>query len=1005
MKRICLSLVLLFLGLCAYASDYMFKHLEVKDGLSNNHVNAIFKDSHGFMWFGTTSGLNRYDGTQFTVFLNYDLENGPLAGNYITDIQEDGEGNLWIGTDSGYSIYNMERGIFVRDAGERMAQLGVEGHLKDLYVDQNRNLWLYVAEKGCYLWFPESRSLLPILYDDGRLPRGEVTDFATCSDGVLLVYNDGRVVCLDKADGRLKWQLEDLTGASSGETLSLFVDSDDDVWIYGASGLWIYNVPNRLWKKELADKVKGKATDMVQAVAQARNGLIWIGRDQRGICVLDKVDGTVCELVYREADERSLQNNSVISLYEDSNGIMWVGTFKKGLSYYSESMFKFGIDHLGDVNCVEDDKDGYVWLGTNDEGLVRWNRRTGHRQTFVQGASSQSLSSNAVVALKRSRDGRLWIGTFRGGLDCYANGHFVHYRCEQGNPRSLAHDNVWALEEDKEGNLWIATLGGGLQCLEPKSGTFTTYTVANAGLLSDFVMSLDITEDGRLLMGTAYGLSVMDLDSRKVTNFHGTLSGKETFSSQNINQVMQDSRGLVWVATREGLNVYDMKNDRLVKLSVEDGLSNRLVTGVVEDHNRNIWAATAKGLTQIVPFYDSHTSSYTFRCQVYDDKDGLQNCEFNHRSLKALSDGQVMVGGMYGVNTFHPDEIRHNKVLPKVMFTRLFLFNEEVRTGQKYGGRVILDRTLEVMEEIRLPHSQNVFSLSFVSDNFILPEKTQYAYRLDGFSTDWLTTRTGKITYTNLSPGTYTLRVKAVNSDGYSGSHEAALRIVVEPPFWLTPWALAAYVALLAGGLWFVRGRKLRKRDERKDVQYEPASSAVSPSEAGPVDADDKSGGQKVEEPVASGLVDESEVLGDTSEEDASSSVAAHPASKVLIEPAPSEIAITSMDQKLIDRAVKYIENNISRSDLSVEELSQSLGMSRVHLYKRLLAVSGKTPIEFIRVIRLKRAAQLLRESQQNVSEIAYQVGFNNPKYFSKYFREEYGVLPSVYQNRETDNK
>lgn len=119
------------------------------------------------------------------------------------------------------------------------------------------------------------------------------------------------------------------------------------------------------------------------------------------------------------------------------------------------------------------------------------------------------------------------------------------------------------------------------------------------------------------------------------------------------------------------------------------------------------------------------------------------------------------------------------------------------------------------------------------------------------------------------------------------------------------------------------------------------------------------------------------------------------------IDPEPCEIVITSMDEKLIENAIKYVETHIARPDLSVEELSHELGMSRVHLYKKLLQITGKTPIEFIRIIRLKRAAQLLRESQQNVSEVAYQVGFNNPKYFSKYFKDEFGVLPSVYQEKE----
>ena len=124
-------------------------------------------------------------------------------------------------------------------------------------------------------------------------------------------------------------------------------------------------------------------------------------------------------------------------------------------------------------------------------------------------------------------------------------------------------------------------------------------------------------------------------------------------------------------------------------------------------------------------------------------------------------------------------------------------------------------------------------------------------------------------------------------------------------------------------------------------------------------------------------------------------------ATQATIDPTPSDIVITSLDEKLIEKAVKYVEDNISRSDLSVEELSRELGMSRVHLYKKLLQITGKSPIEFIRVIRLKRAAQLLRESQLHVSEVAYEVGFNNPKYFSRYFKEEFGVLPSVYQEKE----
>ena len=122
---------------------------------------------------------------------------------------------------------------------------------------------------------------------------------------------------------------------------------------------------------------------------------------------------------------------------------------------------------------------------------------------------------------------------------------------------------------------------------------------------------------------------------------------------------------------------------------------------------------------------------------------------------------------------------------------------------------------------------------------------------------------------------------------------------------------------------------------------------------------------------------------------------------RALINPEPDSIQITPLDEKMVEKAVKYVVTNIKRPELSVEELSSHLGMSRVHLYKKLKATTGKSPVEFIRLIRLKRGAQMLRESQLNVSEIAYQIGYNNPKYFSKYFKEEFGVLPSVYQNKE----
>lgn len=1128
-RKISLIITLSCFSCLVNASGFMFKHLEAKDGLSNNQVLDIFKDSEGFMWFATASGLNRYDGYQVTVFRSYDTDPATLPDNYTESIQEDNKGNLWILTGAGYALYNRESETFNRDVRAWLWEIGIDGIPALVYIDHNKSMWFYVEGKGCYLYIPESQLLYPLLFDVGQLPKGEITDIAECKEGVLLVYNTGRLVCLDFQTNKIKWQQEDLMkelGSEKQGVFTLFVDSEDDLWIYGPLGMWVYNPEQKKWQSHLCDLIKRQSHNRVRAVAQDKQGRIWIGKDREGIDILDKETGEVRQLRNKPDDERSLQNNAVMALYEDSNDIMWVGTYKKGVSYFNESIFKFGIEHLGDITCMEEDQEGRVWLGTDDTGIIYWNSVTGEKSAFLQ-KNNTELITDAIGCMLKAADGKLWIGTLGGGLLGYDNGRIIHYKKIQGQQNSLIHDKVCSLAEDREGNIWLGTSGGGIQSLNPKTGLFTTYNENSAGLISDHVSSLCMGKDGSLWIGTAQGLSELDIETKKMTNLTGTKSGKERFSNQNISQVYEDSRGLIWIGTREGLNVYNPKTDELTILGVEQGLSSPIISGIVEDDDKNIWVTTAHGITHVIPSIDSKTGHYTYRSHIYAVQDGLQNGEFNQRSIRKLSSGEILMGGVYGISRFRPDDIKYNKILPKVVFTRFLLFNEEVKAGKEYDGRLILEKALNQVGQVELSYGQNIFSIQFASDNYILPEKMKYSYKLEGFNDEWLTTTYGKVTYTNLDPGTYMLKVKATNSDGYSGDEEASLKIVIHPPFRLSIWAyiiygLLAVAALMLARHWVLRrernkykmqqieqeaGKNQEKADVNDDLikgrEYQEIAESKASDPGIDIKEDDKDDAPegvcqedhpdteigsgvgmvhevsvfhpepdfeagREEEPnhiiTIEGLEEDIRRLeaGDTEDAveeqhiDTISTIAPQRATVIqltegegdqiithIIPPQElpevmtvvskakksvtplslaakdliggkdsdrnhssmdtglSETTITSMEEKLIDHAVKYVEDNISRSDLSVEELSRELGMSRVHLYKKLLAITGKTPIEFIRVIRLKRAAQLLRESQQNISEIAYQVGFNNPKYFSKYFKEEFGMLPSAYQNGE----
>ena len=1335
--------VLLLSSWMVVAQSYQFKHLEVSDGLSNNSVNTICKDRDGFMWFGTTTGLNRYDGYTFKIYQHAENDPGSLPDNYITDIVEMPDGRFWVNTGRGYVLFDKEQDCFITDVTGFMKNLESGGVPEQVFVDREGNTCLSVAGEGCYR-YKEGGKRLFFSYVEHSLPEHGVTQIAECSDGLLLIYNTGLLVCLDRATLAIKWKSDEIKKyIPAGKTIefSLFVDRDNCIWAYSLMGIWAYDCGTKSWRTDLTAIWSSRPDVIIHAVAQDIEGRIWVGKDYDGIDVLEKETGKVTSLVAHDDNGRSLPHNTIYDLYADRDGIMWVGTYKKGVSYYSESIFKFNMYEWGDITCIEQADENRLWLGTNDHGILLWNRSTGKAEPFWRDAEGQL--PNPVVSMLKSKDGKLWVGTFNGGLYCMDGSRVRSYKEGVGN--TLASNNVWALVEDDKGRIWIASLGGGLQCLEPVSGTFETYTSSNSALLENNVTSLCWVDNNTLFFGTAnQGVGMMDMRTREIKKIQGQ-SGNVKLSNDAVNHVYKDSRGLVWIATREGLNVYDTRRHVFLDLSSVAEAKGNFIAAITEDQERNMWVSTSRKVIRVTVASDGK-GSYLFDSRAYNSEDGLQNCDFNQRSIKTLHNGIIAIGGLYGVNVFAPDHIRYNKMLPNVMFTGLSLFDEAVKVGQSYGGRVLIEKELNDVENVEFDYKQNIFSVSFASDNYNLPEKTQYMYKLEGFNNDWLTLPLGvhNVTFTNLAPGKYVLRVKAINSDGYVGIKEATLGIVVNPPFWMSWWAYLLYAVGLVIVLFLARYRMLKREREKfhlqqienevakneeinnmkfrffTNVSHElrtPLTLIISPLEgmlkettdelqstrlqlmyrnaqrllhlvnqlldfrkgemsthqlslsegdiisyvhsvcnsfllmadkkhiqfsffsgidtfsmafdadkvgkivmnllsnafkftpeggrvtvmiehvAGTPDileikiadtgigisdvdkehifdrfyqADHKGveettgngiglslvrdfvtlheGEVKVFDNIGTGsvfviqfpvkhvetqvqlpeetgmsvgdeedremkeevreetgrkdsplllVVDDNEdfrifmryslelqyrvklavngneawemmqeelpdlVISDvmmpqmdgnelcrlikqdkrtahipvillTARQNTEAKLEGlqtgaddyvtkpfnmtilvlrirklielsryHRVTQGMIDPAPSEIVITSLDEKLIEKAIKYVEDNMSRTELSVEELSRELGMSRVHLYKKLLQITGKTPIEFIRVIRLKRAAQLLRESQLHVSEVAFEVGFNNPKYFSRYFKDEFGVLPSVYQEKE----
>lgn len=474
-------------------------------------------------------------------------------------------------------------------------------------------------------------------------------------------------------------------------------------------------------------------------------------------------------------------------------------------------MFKFNIYELGDITCVEQEDEDRLWLGTNDRGLLLWNIKTGKTESVY------ALDAYPVVSLLKASDGQLWAGTFNGGLYRIGERRVSRFTVEQGD---LSGNNVWTLAEDGEGRIWIGYLDKGLQYYSPETERFVTYPTIGA-----FVVSLSLTDDDRLAIGTS-GLAFLDL---KTLAMQDSIPGNHLLRQDGINQVFCDSRGLVWIATREGLKIYDMKRHEMKDFSEIAGSQGEVIAGVTEDHNHDIWIASTRQMV-CVEVSQRADGTYSFESRVYSGKDGLQNSDFNLRAITTLDDGTVVAGGLYGVNVFNPENIRYNKSLPKVMFSSLHLFGKEIEVGKEYDGNVILPEDLNTVKRIELDYSQSVFVLEVGSDNFNLPEKTAYMYRLDGFNDEWLALPAGmnRLTFTNLAPGKYVLNVKAVNSDGYEGTEVSRLGIIVHPPFWLSWWAYLCYGFLVVLALLLARRHILRREREKfhiRQVEQEAAKN------------------------------------------------------------------------------------------------------------------------------------------------------------------------------------
>ncbi len=856
--------------LAAQSRNIRFERIPTEHGLSQGTVNCMMQDHRGFMWFGTQDGLNRYDGLRFEALVHDPDDPATLNDTWILALLEDAaNGDLWVGTlTGGLSRWQQDSGSFIHYRyDEQDPRSLADDEVWALAQDRDGTLWVGSGAAGLSHLSPAAGVLERYSHrpdDPASLSHDAVRALALDRDGHLWVGTLGGLNRFDAASRTFtRFQHDDADPSSLGDdrVRSVLEDRDGFLWVGTFGGLsrldrWSGTFEHFRHDPEDPSSLSG---NRVRTLLEDRDGRLWVGTD-RALDLFDPVSGTFVHYAHNSADSTSLSADRVMSIYQDRGGVLWVG-MQGGLDKWSPRTWSFSHFKKDPARptSLSSDKilslsvttDGAVWIGTNGHGIDRFDRASGTVSHFRKGSGEPgNLSDDIITALLHDRDGALWAGTQEGGLNRLQSGakafeNFVH---DPDREDSLSADGVMSLYQDRYDRLWVGTFGGGLNrwvTTEGRGreapGEFDVWRhdpADSESLSDDRVTALAEDAQGSLWAGTfGAGLNRFDQDLGTFLRFANDPSRRSSLSNDTVLTIHSSPAGDLWIGTASGLNRLEQIDEAtgfatFRSYRTADGLPNNYIYGIYSDpvapperrdaaardepareEPTSLWLSTNRGLSR----FDLRTETF----KNYDTSHGLQADEFNMNAHFQSPAGELFFGGTGGFNAFFPDAIEPNTSMPPVVLTSFSKLNRPVR----------LERPIFETQAVALDHSDTIVSFEFAALDFTAPAKNRYRYLLEGLSDEWIDLgHHRRVSFTNLDPGSYRLRVQGANNDGVWSEEGASIHISVAPPPWRAWWAYTLYVLSLAAIVWAyaslqhrrvererAAGDRLREVDKLKD--------------------------------------------------------------------------------------------------------------------------------------------------------------------------------------------
>lgn len=779
------------------AEDLKFHQLTVDDGLSSNLVRSIVQDFTGFIWVATGDGLNKYDGTGFTVYRHHNDIPTSLASNDINVLFVDAQGTLWVGTNgNGLDRYDRQMSEFQHFVHDPANPHSISSDLiLSIFQDNRGDLWIGTVG-GLNKFIPRANKFQRFVNspdDQTSLVSNSIFSIQEDGSGNLWVGTGNGLDRMDDESGiftHFRHDPENPTSLSSNAVLVIYRDAGGELWI-GTEGGGVnrYDPTTESFHRFLDTPLdpSDPSTDRgisVRAIIQIDTN-IWVGTLGNGIFALSTGDGSIRHYRNDPRSGDSLSDDRIQAIYPDRSGLLWIATAGGGISQLDINRNRFHAYanvnddpnslSTGGVLAVVQSTGGDIWVGTDGSGLDRINPETGRVIHFLHDPTvTGTLSNNHVKALYLDHAGILWIGTDR-GLNRFdpVTATFTVYLYDPRNRQSLGDNRITAITEDQHNVLWIGTQAG-LERFNRTTETFDHYYYnANdpGSLIANHIWSLLIDETNTLWVGTAVGLDRYDRANNRFIHVWSQLQDPPRLTDHHILSLFLHSDGQLWIGTMGGLNRYDPATDQLTTFTLRDGLPNEYIYCMVEDRDGYLWLSTNGGLARM----DLSTNSIL----NFTQDDGLLSNSFNQNACATSRDGRLFFGAQNGLNDFNPSHIRQNPFIPPVILTSV------TQGGLPIDPAAPTDELSRII--LRWPN--NYFEFEFAALSYSQPEENRFAYMLENYDSDWKTATPGQSgRYANLPAGNYTLNIKASNNDGVWNDTGSTIDVVVLAPFWQSAW-------------------------------------------------------------------------------------------------------------------------------------------------------------------------------------------------------------------------